>query len=143
MPTSFDLFNCYSSLVKGKACGEGFLVSGVFKSFPYHRSKLVYPLVVKTAVRIQTPLQWKGGMICDLFKNTGSPALISSYRDILLMDDDGKAVQRLVRKKLFPIANKLCVDSQFGGDLNGGETAIAHLYLRMFVDFIIPTLLKP
>ena len=75
-------------------------------------------------------------MICDLFKNKGSPALISSYRDILLMDDDGKAVQRLVRKKLFPIANKLCVDSQFGGGLNGGETAIAHLYLRMFVDFI-------
>ncbi len=85
-------------------------------------------------------------MICDLFKNKGSPALISSYRDILLMDDDGKAVQRLVRKKLFPIANKLCVESQvfcvfcfiyflWGGD-NGGETAIAHLYLRMFVDFI-------
>ncbi len=75
-------------------------------------------------------------MICDLFKNKGSPALISSYRDILLMDDDGKAVQRLVRKKLFPIASKLCVDSQFGGGLNGGETAIAHLYLRLFVDFI-------
>ncbi len=61
------------------------------------------------------------------------------------MDDDGKAVQRLVRKKLFPIANKLCVVSQFcfslflffgGVGLNDGETAIAHLYLRMFVDFI-------
>ena len=52
------------------------------------------------------------------------------------MDDDGKAVQRLVRKKLFPIANRLCVDSQFGGGLYGGETAIAHVYLRMFVDFI-------
>ncbi len=52
------------------------------------------------------------------------------------MDDDGKAVQRLVRKELFPIANTLCVDSQFWGGLNGGETAIARLYLRMFVDFI-------
>ena len=54
-------------------------------------------------------------MICDLFKNKGSPALISSCRDILLMDDDGKAVRRLVRKKLFPIASRLCVESQFGG----------------------------
>ncbi len=62
-------------------------------------------------------------MICDLFKNKGSPALIQSYRDILLMDDDGKGVQRLVRKRLFPIANAICVDSQFGGGLNGGETA--------------------
>ncbi len=76
-------------------------------------------------------------MICDLFKNKGSPALISSYRDVLLMDDDGKGVQRLLRKKLFPLANLLCVDSQFGGGLNGGETAIAHLYLRLFVDSII------
>ncbi len=41
-----------------------------------------------------------------------------------------------MRKKLFPIANELCVESQFGGGLNGGETAIAHLYLRIFVDFI-------
>ncbi len=97
---------------------------------------MVYSFVVKAVVRIHPPGQWKGGMICDLFKNKGSPALISSFRDILLMDDDSKSVQRLVRKKLFPIASKLCVDSQFGGGLNGGETAIAHLYLRMFVDFI-------
>ena len=106
-----------------------------FKLFPYHLAKIFYPLVVKTFIRIHPPLQWKGGMICDLFKNKESPALIASYRDILLMDDDGKAVQRLVRKKLFPIANKLRVDSQLGGR-NGGETVIAHLYLRMFVDFI-------
>ena len=60
------------------------------------------------------------------------------------MYDDGKSVQRLVRKKQFPIASKLCVDSQFGGGLDGGEMAIAHLYLRMFVDFIkIPTILEP
>ncbi len=59
-------------------------------------------------------------MICDLFKNKGSPALIQSYRDVLLMDDDGKGVQRLVRKKLFPLANVLCIDSQCGGGLNGG-----------------------
>ena len=40
VPTFFDLFNCYSSFVKGKACGEGLLVSDVFKLFPYHLSKL-------------------------------------------------------------------------------------------------------
>ena len=92
--------------------------------------------MVKTFVRIRPPLQWKGGMICDLFKGKCSPSLIVSYGDILLMDDDGKAVQRLVRKRLFSLASKLCVESQFGGGLNGVETATAHLYLRMFVDFV-------
>ncbi len=52
------------------------------------------------------------------------------------MDDDGKAVQKLVRRRLFPLASSLCVESQFGGGLNGGEAAIAHLFLRMFVDFV-------
>ncbi len=55
------------------------------------------------------------------FRNKGSPALISSYRDILLMYDDGKSVQRLVRKKKFTIASKLCVDSSLGEDLMVGK----------------------
>ncbi len=76
-------------------------------------------------------------MICELFKNKGSPSLISSYRDILLADDDGKGVQRLLRKSLVPLAHKICVETQFGGGLNGGETAVAHLYLRLIVDSII------
>ena len=60
-------------------------------------------------------------MICDLFKGKGSPSLIASYRDILLMDDDGKGVQRLLRKSLFPLAVQLCAESQFGGGLHGGR----------------------
>ena len=72
-------------------------------------------------------------MICDRFKGRGSPALIKSYRDILLSDFDGKAVQRLMRSRLFPQAQSLCPLSM-GGGLHGGETAIAHLYLRLFVD---------
>ena len=66
-------------------------------------AKIFYPLAVKVFARIQPPLQWKGGMICDLFKGKGSPALINSYRDVLLSDDDGKAVQRILRKNLFPL----------------------------------------
>ena len=75
VPTFFDLFNCYSSFVKGKACGEGLLVSDLFKLFLYHLSKLLYPLVVKTFVRIQPPLQLKGSIICDLYINKGCPPI--------------------------------------------------------------------
>ena len=55
VPTFFDPFNCYSSFVKGKACGEGSLVSDIFKLLPYHLSKLFYLLVVKTFVGIYPP----------------------------------------------------------------------------------------
>ena len=38
VPTLFDLHNCYSVFVKGKACGEGRLVSDIFKwKVPWRR----------------------------------------------------------------------------------------------------------
>ena len=57
--------------------------------------------------------------------------MCNSYRDVLLADDSGKAVGRLIRKKLFPKAAKMSMDTQFGGGLNGGETAFAHLYVML------------
>ena len=63
MPTLFDLIKCYSSFVKGKACGEGLLVSDVFKSFPVHLSRIFYPLVVKTFVRIYPPPPYNGKVV--------------------------------------------------------------------------------
>ena len=128
VPTLVDLFNCFKNFSKGKACGEGLLVSDIFNIFPYHLAVVFYPLVVKTFIRIHPALQWKGGVICDLFKNRGSPALIASYRDILLMDDDGKGVQRLVRKRWLPLANLICVDTQCGGVSTAGK-----LLLRTFI----------
>ncbi len=57
VPMLFDLIRCYSSFSKGKACGEGMLVSDILKLFPVHLAKLFFPLIVKTFVRIQPPLQ--------------------------------------------------------------------------------------
>ena len=81
----------------GKMWGESRICSDVYASFPELMAAIEYPLVVKTYTRIQPPLQWKGGMLCELFKGKGSPSLCSNYRDILLADDSGKAAGRLLR----------------------------------------------
>ena len=39
-----------------------------------------------------------------------------------------------VRKSLLPIFSSVVLPSQWGSGLNGGETAICHLYLRNLVD---------
>ena len=97
-------------------------------------SRINYPLYVKSIVRVQPPLQWKGGLLAALLKGKGSPTLRDNYRDILLPDDSGKVAARLVRERLLPSASSLSVSTQFGGGVNGGETAFAHLYLRLVVD---------
>ena len=73
-------------------------------------------------------------MLCELFKNKGSPSNKSNYRDIILADDSGKALGKLLRKRLLPTARLLVLGTQFGGGLNGGETAFTHLYIRLIMD---------
>ncbi len=47
----------------------------------------------------------------------------------------GKCFTSRVRSLIFPIAKTLCGGSQFGSGLNGGETAFAHLYVRLLSDY--------
>ena len=48
-----------------------------------------------------------------------------------MANDDGKGIMRMLRMKLLPLANSIVLHSQYGGGLNGGETAFAHLYTRV------------
>ena len=54
-------------------------------------------------------------------------------------DDAGKSISKLVRARLLPAACSLSVSGQLGGGMNGGETAFAHLYLRLIIDAAIQT----
>jgi hypothetical protein len=90
-------------------------------------------------VRIQPPLQWKGGVLVELFKGKGSPSLCGNYRDILLADDQGKGISRIIRKRFMKLAMNLSHDTQYGGGLNGGETAFAQLYVRLVIDYAVNT----
>ncbi len=81
------------------------------------------------------PLQWRGGVLQELFKNKGSSFCPGGYRDIMLGSVVGKCFTSHVRSLIVPVARVLCGGSQFGSGLNGGETAFAHLYVRLFFDY--------
>ena len=73
-------------------------------------------------------------MLQELFKNKGSSADCECYRDILLGNISGKPVTKIIRKRVMPHARKICHHTQYGSGFNGGETAFAHLYIRMVFD---------
>jgi hypothetical protein len=81
--------------------------------FPEEMARIQFPLVLKSFVRVQPPLQWKGGMLCELCKMKGSPSSCGNYRDVMLADDAGKAVGKLIRQRLLPHAVALSVNTQF------------------------------
>jgi len=73
-------------------------------------------------------------MLSEIFKNKGDPSSCNNYRDVLLSDVSSKVVGRFIRSRLLPFAVALSVDTQFGGGFHGGETAFAHLYVRLIMD---------
>ena len=67
----------------------------------------------------------------ELFKGKGGSSICLNFRDVMLACVDGKNVAKYIRNKLLPRAHKISLDTQFGGGFNGGETAFAHLYVRL------------
>ena len=102
-----------------------------FFVFSLNFMRIYYPLILKTYVRIQPPIQWKGGMLQELFKGKGSSSVCSNFRDVMLACVDGENVAKYVRNKFLPRAKVISLNTQFGGGFNGGETAFAHLYARL------------
>ena len=118
----------------GKGHGENNISNGFLRFFAEEVTNLEYPLYIKSFLRMQPALQWKGGMAAALFKGKGSATDMSNYRDILLGNDNGKAFSGHVRRVIRPLVSFPSLGSQYGSGLNGGETAIAHLYMRSVID---------
>ena len=57
----------------------------------------VYQLLLKTVLRLEEPLAFKGGMVHHLWKGKGAPHLCQSHRAILISSSVGKAVHRTIR----------------------------------------------
>ncbi len=67
IPTLPELIMLFNSYVCGKGFGESLICTDVFKRFPVAMAKFFFPLYVKSYVRIQPPLQWQGGHLCEWF----------------------------------------------------------------------------
>ena len=74
-------------------------------------------------------------MLHELYKGKGKVNVCDSWRDVLLSDEDSKGLSRIIRKKLLPHVVNMAMSTQFGGGINGGECAFAHLYLRLVSDW--------
>ena len=117
------------------APGEDCILGRIYRLFPRMFSSMFFPLVFKTYCRLDPPLQWRGGLLHELFKNKGSSQSRKNYRDIMLGNISGKDITKHVRNRIYPFVRLVCGLSQFGSGLNGGETAFAHLYIRLVFEY--------
>ena len=90
IPSPSEIIGMHSMSKKGKAPGEDLCSGNVLSRFSLDLMQIYYPLILKTFIRIQPPIQWKGGMLQELFKGKGSSSICSNFRDVMLACVDGK-----------------------------------------------------
>ena len=82
---------------KKKACGEDLEVPELLAKNASCVAKLLFPLRLKIVAKMCPPLQWRGGMVCELFKGKGCSSMCNNYRDILLANVSGKNFTKHLR----------------------------------------------
>ena len=135
LPTLFETSSVFFEAPHLKGVGEDLISGKLLSSFHHLFAILFNPIIFKSIVRIAPPLQWKGGMLTELYKNKGSTGCIDNYRDVFLGDYTGKSSYKILRRKLIPLTTAIIGTSQYGAGFNGGETAFAHLYVRLLFDY--------
>ena len=93
--------------------------------------------MIKSALHIQAPVQYRGGYLFELYKGKGSQALMQKYLSILLADCVGKCASRTYRLAYIPIIAAVLQDQnniQCGG-VPGMGTDFPALATRLFQDY--------
>ena len=118
-----------------KTISENRIGPDAHKAMPAVMAKLYHPIHVKSSLRIEEALQWKGSALAHMWKSLGSTALLSNYRELHIAPTDGKQFEGAIRSGLIkPLAHVAGV-SQFCAGLNGAACDMAHLHVSEVLAF--------
>ena len=117
-----------------KGVGENRTGTEVQKRHATTLSKVYAPLHFKMTARIQSPIQFKGGMIIEFYKGKGLRVLCDAYRDLNLTNASAKPYSACLRQAFKPAMQKHAVDTQCGSGLGAATTSMGHIYVRAAMD---------
>ena len=134
VPSFQNLATVYAHRPAFKGTGEDLIGSEVFKHFPDIMTQCFHPLAVKFTLQCNFPIQHRGGMCHELYKNAGTYSLPTQYRDVLLANEAGKGIQKSIRSVYNDFSEGATTGTQCGSGLHAGSTEVAHLYIKSFFD---------
>ena len=116
-----------------KPPGMDCLGGEVIRLFSDEIAEVLYPVFLKTTIKLDLPLRWRGGRAVDLFKS-GDTKMMRNFRGIFLCDVLGKVGESNLRRGMRPILEKATLDTQLGGGFHDGDCDKAHIALRAAAD---------
>ena len=99
----------------GRAAGKDRVPADLLRACPAGLSRPLFPIVLKFAMRLQEPIQWKGGELHSIWKRKGSPLDCESHRAILVSSSIGKAVHSTLRRHCSTHFDEAAMPLQVGG----------------------------
>ena len=94
-------------------------------------ARKAYPLVLKSVLRFEEPLQWQGGLIVPIPKSNGISPHAKDWRQISLQEGLAKMTHRAYREKLMPYFESFASPLQ-GGARRGMPTSLPAQAVRLF-----------
>ena len=133
LPSYLDTLRLLRKAAPGRGLGPDAIGGELLKSGAVQICRLIYPVLMKTVTQISPPLQWKGGLMFELFKK-GDHFQPDCYREITCVSPLAKLLTRPLRKHVVPVLKNLAGASQFGGGLNGGGCDFTRLRLTVAME---------
>lgn len=103
LPSPDIIQNLFRTLKAGKAFGEDGLPPELFKLLPLHKTKIFYPLMLKSALTLREPVQWRGSEQKEIDKaKAKATAGVAAFRGVSIAEIPGKVFHKATRNKAEP-----------------------------------------
>ncbi|CAE7389529.1 unnamed protein product [Symbiodinium sp. CCMP2592] len=99
VPTILELENALRRAPRRKAVGLDGIPGEFLLANPPATARALYALTAKAALRMCQPLHWRGGVLQECWKRSGSKENVDSYRSLYISSLPAKCVHRMLRDR--------------------------------------------
>ncbi|CAE7830408.1 Pol [Symbiodinium sp. CCMP2592] len=100
LPTQADVQQVLRAVPRRKAAGLDNLPGEVLTSGHAALAAVLHPLYVKAMLLARQPLQWRGGILYECYKQSGSCQDVANFRSLFVSSMVGKCYHKLVKSKI-------------------------------------------
>lgn len=120
-------------MIQVKQAASTVSTSNLVKSLPSKQlARHAHPFITKVALRVNEPLEDKGGLAHVLYRKAGATTRAASYRNIMFENDIIKHHHKFLRSRYSHLLQICCLATQCGGMPNR-TTSIAIQMVRMAI----------
>ncbi|CAE7031281.1 unnamed protein product [Symbiodinium sp. CCMP2592] len=106
LPSLGDIEAVIRLAPKGRAAGLDGIPAEVLRAAPGHMAAALQSLFTKASLMLRQPLQWRGGLLYECWKQSGRRCDPASHRSLFVSSVVGKCLHKLTRRKIQTVVNE-------------------------------------